>query len=90
MTHLPENAQFTLEFRVFNGWRQFSIEKGNFLTNGSKRWQFFVLINARANGNIFGVKKSHISLRSVFFRHTVRDEGVKIEPIFYEEIKVVL
>ena len=41
------------------------------MTNGSKRWQFFVLISARANGNIFRVKKSHISLRCVFFRHPV-------------------
>ena len=34
---------------------------------GSKRWQFSVLINTRANGNIFRVKTSHISLTSVFW-----------------------
>ena len=33
-----------------------------------KRWQFFVLINARANGYIFRVNKSQISLRSAFLR----------------------
>ena len=32
-----------------------------------KRWHFFVLINARANGNIFRVKKSNISLTGIFF-----------------------
>ena len=41
------------------------------MTNGSKRWRFFVLINARANGNIFRVKKSHISLSGVFFKQPV-------------------
>ena len=66
LTHWSENAHFTLEFRFFNGWRQFSIESGHFLTNGAKRWRFFDLINARANGNIFRAKKSHISLRCVF------------------------
>ena len=60
-------AHFTWEFRVFDAWREFSIEKGQFLTNGSKRWRFFVLINARANGNIFRVKKSNISLTDIFF-----------------------
>ena len=62
-----QNSHFTWEFRVFDAWREFSIETGQFLTNGSKRWRFFVLINARANGNIFRVKKSNISLRDIFF-----------------------
>ena len=30
LTHWSENAHLTLEFRVFNGWRQFSVEKGYF------------------------------------------------------------
>ena len=38
----------------------------HFLNNRSKRWQTFVLINTRANGDIFRAKKLHISLRSVF------------------------
>ena len=36
LTHWSENAHFTWEFRVFDVWREFSIEKGQFLTNGSK------------------------------------------------------
>ena len=48
-----------------------AIKNEHFLTNGSKRWQFFVLINANANGNVFRVKKSHISLRCVFLKHPV-------------------
>ena len=31
-----------------------------------KKMAIFVLINARANGNIFRVKQSHISLMAVF------------------------
>ena len=41
------------------------------MTNGSKRWRFFVLINAWANGNIFRVKKSNISLMDIFLTHPV-------------------
>ena len=41
--------------------------KRTFLAKGSKRWRFFVLINTRANGNIFRVKKSNISLTDIFF-----------------------
>ena len=32
-----------------------------------KKMAIFLLINERANGNIFRVKKSHISLRCIFF-----------------------
>ena len=39
--------------------------KGQFLTNESKRWRFFVLINARANGNI-----QHL-LKIRFLKHLV-------------------
>ena len=42
----------------------FPLKKGNFWPMG-QRWWFFVLINATVNGNIFRVKKSHISLRGV-------------------------
>ena len=49
----------------------FPLKKGHFLTNGSKRWQFFVLINARPNGHIFRAKKSHISSWCVFLKHSV-------------------
>ena len=38
----------------------------HFMTKRSKRWWIFVLINTRADGNIFRVKKSHISLRCIF------------------------
>ena len=38
-------------------FKQFSIEKGHFLTLGQKDGDFFVLINARAYGNIFRVKE---------------------------------
>ena len=48
----------------------FSLKKGNFY-QWVKWMAIFVLINARANGNIFRVKKLHISLRSVYFRHPV-------------------
>ena len=41
------------------------------ISSHSKRWRFFVSINVRANGNIFRVKKSHSSLRSVFLDHSV-------------------
>ena len=44
-----------------------SHEKWAVLTNGSKSWRFFVLINARANGHIFMFNKPHISLRSIFW-----------------------
>ena len=71
LTLCSENAHFTLESRVFSGWRQFSIEKGHFLTNVSKRWQFFVLINARANANIFRVQKNTHFLKMRFFKHSV-------------------
>ena len=60
--------------RVFGGWRQFSIEKGLFFTNGSKRWRFFVLINTRANANIFKVKKSLKILKKLFLKHPVSSE----------------
>ena len=36
-----------------------------------KKMTIFVLINARANGNIFRVKRSHISLRCVFLNYSV-------------------
>ena len=36
-----------------------------------KKMAIFCFENARANGNIFRVKKSHISLRSVFLGHPV-------------------
>ena len=67
-------VRFYGEFRVFGGWRQFSIEKGLFLTNGSKRWRFFVLIDARANANIFRVKKSLKILKKLFLKHPVSSE----------------
>ena len=58
-----------------NDLRQFPIEKDIekevFLGIVSKKWRFFVLINARANDNIFRVKKSHISITSIFFTHSV-------------------
>ena len=59
--------------RIYRFWRLERIFhwNGQFLTNGSKIWQFLVFINARANGNIFRFKKSHISLRCVFLRHPV-------------------
>ena len=44
-----------------------SHEKWALLTNGSKSWRFFVLINVRANGHIFRFNKPLISLRSVFW-----------------------
>ena len=40
-----------------------------------KKMAFFVLINARANGNSFRVKKSHISIRFVFFINTLYASG---------------
>ena len=36
LTQRSENARFTWKVRVFVGLREFSIEKGQFLTNGSK------------------------------------------------------
>ena len=48
------------------------MENENFLTNGTKRWRFFVLINARANNNIFRVKKSNLSLIEMFLTHPVQ------------------
>ena len=44
----------------------FPLKKGNFWSWVKKNIDFF-LINARANGNFFRVKKSHISLRCIFF-----------------------
>ena len=44
------------KFRIFDQW--------------VKKMAIFVLINARANGNMFRVKKSDIPVRSVF-RHPV-------------------
>ena len=55
LTHWSENAHFTLEFRVFNDWRQFSFEEGHFLTNGSKKF----LSTLEAMVNFLGLK-NHI------------------------------
>ena len=46
---------------------KFPLKKGNFFPNGLRRWWFFVLIIARANGNNFRVKQSNISLTEFFF-----------------------
>ena len=46
----------------------FPLKKVNSWPMGQKDGDFFVLINPRANGNIFRVKKSHISLRCGFFQ----------------------
>ena len=47
------------------------MQNGGFLTKGAKSWHFLGFINARANGNIFRVKKSHISLWGAFLGHPV-------------------
>ena len=47
------------------------------------------MINTRANGNIFRVKKSHISLRSVIFRHIVLDKSESIQ-IFVPTLSLLL
>ena len=40
LTHWSDNAQFTIEFRAFNGWRELSIEKGHFsVQNGTHQFQ---------------------------------------------------
>ena len=41
LTNWSENAHFTWEFRVFDDWREFSIEKGQFLPMGQKDFLFW-------------------------------------------------
>ena len=54
------------------GGEQFSMILQVFLVlNGSKRWRFCVLINARANVHIFRVIKSFISSTDLILGHPV-------------------
>ena len=54
------------------GGEQFSMILQVFLVlNGPKRWQFCVLINARANVHIFRVIKSFISSIDLILGHPV-------------------
>ena len=66
-----ENANFHSYFVTY--WQRtiFFDFDSFFVINASKRWQFLVLINASANGNVFRVKKSFISFINPILGHPV-------------------
>ena len=60
---IDQNKKITIFFTHWSENAHFTLKKGIFWPMG----QLFVFIIARADGDIFRLEKSHISLRSVFF-----------------------